>query len=87
MRQFLVTYQRSSGTVHFEDLGVDRGEAMRRRFAEEKLHKDDPDIEVVILGAVNLDALKRTHSRYFLSVHELAAATSAALKATASVES
>jgi hypothetical protein len=80
MKQYLVRYRRSTGDLlEFEDVGTDRAGAMNRRFAAEEAHKDDPDVEVVILTASSRDALMGTHARYFKTVHELAAALAAAL--------
>ena len=80
MIQFLVRYRRSTGDLlHFEELGSDRGAAMKRRLEEERSYKDDSDIEVVLLTASSREALVRTHARYFKSVSELAAALGAAL--------
>jgi hypothetical protein len=82
VNQYLVRYRRSTGDLlQFEDLGSDRTAAMSRRIEEEKVHKDDPDIEVVLLTASSREALIRTHARYFKSVPELAAALAAALPA------
>jgi hypothetical protein len=80
--QYLVRYRRSTGDLlHFEDLGPDRAAAMDRRLDEERAHKDDPDVEVVLLTASSREALIRTHARYFKSMPELAAALAAALPA------
>jgi len=80
--QYLVRYRRSTGDLlQFEDLGSDRAAAMGRRLEEERVHKDDPDIEVVLLTASSREALIRTHARYFKSVPELAAALVASLPA------
>ena len=82
MIQYLVRYRRSTGDLlQFEDLGPDRAVAMGRRFKEERAHKDDPDIEVILLTASSREALIRTHARFFKSVPELAAALAAALPA------
>ena len=82
MIQYLVRYRRSTGDLlQFEDLGVDRAVAMGRRFNEERAHKDDPDIEVILLTASSREALIRTHARFFKSVPEMAAALAAALPA------
>ena len=82
MTQYLIRYRRSTGDLlQFEDLGPDRAAAMGRRLEEERVHKDDPDIEVVLLTASSREALIRTHARYFKSVPELAAALAAALPA------
>jgi len=78
--QYLLRYRRSTGDLlQFEDLGPDRAAATAQRFEYEKAHKDDPDIEVVLLTASSPEALMRTHARYFKSVPELAAALAAAL--------
>ena len=83
MTQYLVRYRRSTGDLlQFEDLGPDRAAAMERRSEEETAHKDDTDVEVVLLTASSREALIRTHARYFKSVPELAAALAAALPAT-----
>lgn len=82
MNQYLVRYRRSTGDLlQFEDVGSDRTAAMSLRIEEEKVYKDDPDIEVVLLTASSREALIRTHARYFKSVPELAAALAAALPA------
>ena len=82
MTQNLVRYRRSTGDLlQFEDLGPDRAAAMDRRSEEERAHKDDSDVEVVLLTASSHEALIRTHARYFKSVSELAAALGAALPA------
>jgi hypothetical protein len=52
---------------------------MGRRLKEERAHKDDPDIEVILLTASSREALVRTHARYFKTVPELAAALATAL--------
>ncbi len=47
MIQYLVRYRRSTGDLlECEDLGPDRTVAMDRRLKDERIHKDDPDIEV-----------------------------------------
>ena len=80
MTQYLVRYRRSTGDLlQFEDLGPDRAAAMDRRSEEERAHKDDSDVEVVLLTASSREALIRTHARYFKTVPELAAALAAAL--------
>ena len=74
-KQFLIVYRRSTGTlVEVIDLGIDRASALAERFAREVREKDDPDVEVVLLTAPGREALMRTHSRYFKTTSELAAA-------------
>ena len=50
------------------------GIALSARFEAEREFRDQPDVEVVVLGADSWDALKHTHARYFSSVQELARA-------------
>lgn len=46
-------------------------EALSARFEREQLERGNPDIEVVVLGASDTDALVKTHSRYFGKSGEL----------------
>jgi hypothetical protein len=79
--QYLVKYRRSTRELlQCENLGSDRAVAMNRRVTEEKAHKDDPDIEVVLLTASSYGALVQTHARYFKNVPELRATLAAALQ-------
>ena len=74
MKQFLLVYRRSTGDLlEFEDLGTEAARAFPRRSEAERQRKDDPDVEVILLGAASKEALLRTHSRYFKSIGELAA--------------
>lgn len=72
MRSFLVVYNRRTGenTVREFPEGCGR-EAIRERFAQERLHRGDPDIEVVVLGSGSREDLEKTHSRYFRSAQEI----------------
>jgi len=82
VNHYLVRYRRSTGDLlQFEDLGLNRAVAMDRRLVEERAHKDDSDVEVILLTASSREALIRTHARYFKSLPELAAALAAALPA------
>ena len=50
-----------------------KAEALAARFEAEAAHRQDGEnIEVVVLAAETRDDLMRTHSRYILSLHELA---------------
>ena len=72
MRNFLVIYNRRTGanTVQEFPEGCSR-EAIRQRFAAEREHRGDPDIEVVVLGSSSREELEQTHSRYFRSAREI----------------
>jgi len=66
MTQILLVYRRSSGElIEWEDLGSDRANASMVRNARERLEKDDPDVEVVVLSAPDRATAMRTHARYF----------------------
>lgn len=73
MNHYLVVFDRPKGTVLRHKLYSDRNEALEARFAAEREHHGNPDIEVVVLGAQSWDALKRTHGRYFKGFDQLAA--------------
>lgn len=75
MRHFLLVFDRKQGRVLREETFEDERAALAERFRTERLHKDQPDIEVVVLGADSAEALRRTHARYFMSVSEIARAT------------
>ncbi len=73
MNYFLVVYDRSSGasTVRRTFSSQDRPHAMQLRFELEDEFRNDPNIEIVVLGADSQDSLMRTHSRYFKSAQEM----------------
>jgi len=72
MNHYLVVFERSKGTILRRQRYSDRNEALNARFAAEREHRGDPDIEVVVLGARSWEALKRTHGRYFKGFGQLA---------------
>jgi hypothetical protein len=72
MRNFLVIYNRRTGASTLQEFPEGSGrEAIRERFAQERLHRGNPDIEVVVLGSSSRDELLKTHSRYFRSAGEI----------------
>ncbi len=73
MNHYLVVFDRSKGEVLRRQRYSDRDEALNARFAEERKHRGEPDIEVVVLGADSWDSLRRTHGRYFKGFDQLAA--------------
>jgi hypothetical protein len=73
VRHFLLVYDRSTGQLLELVEHPHQAEALQARFAAEKLHRDDPSIEVVVLTADSEEALRRTHTRYFLDVPQLVA--------------
>ncbi len=74
MRSFLLVYDRARGTL-LEAVEYGAGErtrALRDRFRKE-LEVRGRDVEVVLLSAASLDALRKTHGRYFKTPSELVA--------------
>jgi hypothetical protein len=72
MRNFLVIYNRRTGANSLREFPEGCGrEAIRERFTQERLHRGNPDIEVVVLGSSSRDELLKTHSRYFRSAEEI----------------
>lgn len=72
---FLIEYDRSKGRL----LNLTRFDDSQRRVAEDArleleldLNQKGVDREVVLLEAIDEDALRRTHGRYFKSLQELA---------------
>lgn len=74
MQHYLMIYDRRRGQIvrhqHYRAANL----ALKARFDAEREFGDQPDIEIVVLGAESWDSLRRTHSRYFKDVHELAEA-------------
>lgn len=72
---FLVVYQRSKAQLRTVDSFNKRelAEAVQQQAQAEAEAQGDPDFEIVLLESENLDTLRRTHSRYFKSLDELAA--------------
>lgn len=73
MNHYLVVFDRSEGRVLRHKLYSDRNKALAARFAAERKHSGDSDIEVVVLGARSWEDVKRTHGRYFKGFGQLAA--------------
>jgi hypothetical protein len=74
MMIFLIEYNRPEGRLvsirEFD--AAQRKEALKARLdLELDLHDKGVEHEIVLLEAENLEAIKRTHQRYFLSLREL----------------
>jgi hypothetical protein len=74
VRQYLVIYNRRAGEIVRHHRFHTADDALAARFEAEREFRDEPDIEIVVLGADSWDAVKLTHSRYFKGVQELAGA-------------
>ncbi|GHC73196.1 hypothetical protein GCM10007079_06920 [Nocardiopsis terrae] len=73
MTNLLVVYDRSSGRMVREQEYTHRRKALEARFEAEREFRGNPSVEVVVLGAENREALRRSHGRYFLDFDELSA--------------
>jgi hypothetical protein len=71
---YLVIYNRRAGEIVRHRRFQTADTALAARFAAEHEFREEPDVEIVVLGADSWDALYRTHSRYFKGVQELAGA-------------
>jgi hypothetical protein len=83
---FLVEYDRKKGRLlHLREFEDDhRLEAEDARLdLELSLRRASLDREVVLLEAASVDALKKTHKRYFEDLHGLLVAQTASAKAAA----
>jgi hypothetical protein len=72
---FLIEYDRPNGTITelrtFDDSSRKLAEDTRLEL-ELKLNREGVEHEVVLLEAPSQEALRRTHSRYFQSLAEIA---------------
>jgi hypothetical protein len=73
VKHYLVIYDRRQGSrVGRLRSFRDSGRAINARFAAEREYRGQPDIEVVVLSGKSVDALRRTHGRYFGDAQQLA---------------
>lgn len=71
VRYFLLVYNRPEGRLVSLDEYAEQDAALEARFALEREHEGDRDLEIVVLGSDSLDTVKRTHRRYFESVEDM----------------
>lgn len=64
----LIEYNRRTGARKVQEFNGESGhlDAMRERFKLEATEQN-PDVEIVAIGADSLESVKRSHSRYFMS--------------------
>lgn len=72
---FLLVFDRSKGEILelVKFAGDERVVAANQRSLREAHFQSQPEVEVVVLGAETEQDLRRTHSRYFQTIAELAA--------------
>lgn len=82
---FLLEYDRQAGKlVRLDEFdSSQRGEASKARFdLEIALFKEGVSREVVLLEAGSVDALRKTHNRYFRDLSDLAKSVKTTVKLT-----
>lgn len=75
MMHFLVVYGRAATRIvelrEFPE--SERRLALEERFRLERQHRDDANLEIVVLDAPDRATIEKTHGRYFKTLAELAA--------------
>ena len=62
---FLLVYNVSTADVRVEEYGSDGATAAAEYSLREHQYREQPEIEVVLVGADSLETVKKTHSHYF----------------------
>lgn len=78
VNHFLLVFDRAHGRLLREQSFQDHRQALIERFRAERMQRDNPDIEVVVLSAQSREALRLTHSRYFQSISDLGSVSASA---------
>jgi hypothetical protein len=65
INHFLVIYDIPNGMAHVESFGRDYDHALASYADAEAIHRDNVNVEVVLLGSDSIETLERTHSSYF----------------------
>lgn len=80
---FLLVFDRAHSRLLSEQPFEDHRKALEQRFQAERMHRGNPDIEVVVLSAESRAALRMTHARYFESMSSLASRSASARRTAA----
>lgn len=66
LRHFLVVYRVAQGAANVSEYSHGQYEAALDDYrSAEQAHRDDPEVEVVLLSADSLESLMATHGRFF----------------------
>lgn len=66
IKHFLLVFDHSKAElVHEQEFGTDSKAAVRAYGAMELSHRDDPNIDILLVGSDSLDTVKVTHANYF----------------------
>ncbi|MBL7256071.1 hypothetical protein [Paractinoplanes lichenicola] len=71
MKHYLLIFDRLHGELLEEREFLDGDEALEARFAAEREGRPS-HVEIVVLSADSREDIRRTHSRYFMSLGEIA---------------
>lgn len=62
---FLLVYDRENQQLVFEHAYSNAGEALREYEAKEEKCRDEPNMEIVLVGADSIETVMLTHGNYF----------------------
>ncbi|MDQ5894851.1 MAG: hypothetical protein QG596_1112 [Actinomycetota bacterium] len=65
IKHFLITYDIEAGQAKVRRFGENYSAALDAYTKAEDAHKNDTNLDIVLVGAENIDVIKRTHSSYF----------------------
>lgn len=65
MHHFLLVYSHSARKLVEQSEYSDDAEAASQYTAKERLYRDRPDYEIVLVGSDSIETVKKTHGHYF----------------------
>jgi hypothetical protein len=65
LKHFLVVYDIRAGKADVVPFDVNYDAALEAYNRAEEKYRDDPNVEVVLLGSDSIETVERTHSSYF----------------------
>ena len=68
VKHFLITYDIEAGTATVDPYGINYEAALKAYSELEEKTGKNTNLDIVLVGAEDLDIIKRTHSSYFETV-------------------
>lgn len=68
MNHYLIIYHKPTGALLSCTGYLFSRDALSERFKMERLFERVPEMEIVVLGAKDLDQLRKTHGKYFINM-------------------
>jgi len=65
--KYFLLVSRPAGEVEVEEWGTDELGAAAAYSERETAFRDQPEVEIVLVGADSLETIRKTHSQYFAS--------------------